>query len=463
MGMLLERLRQSAGLSALSDAALLERFAAQRDEGAFAALVERFGPMVLGVCRRILGDEHAAEDAFQAVFLVLARKAASLVRQDLVGNWLWGVAYRTARRAKVDAARWHKCRREVRSSMAPDPVEELAWRDVRPVLDAEIDRLPAKYRQPFVLCYLEGRTNEEAARRLGWPAGTVFTRLARAREILRGRLTRCGVTLSAVALIGGLKQEASARVAAGLARSTARAAMLFADGSAPTCAALSPRAATLAAGTLRSLVLDRLQVAAGVLVALAMLGSAGALLSHRGQTDAGAANAALVAQVAQRPAAKPPSPAEGGAVAREETRKEADPPEDGFGLGFGMGPNSATATVMSGKRQLRVTVYGSRKLAALADPVVQQTLGLTTQQRDQVRRFQTSQRRAMEALVPPQPVTARQAPTVLRDLEGAPYRIAKLTREIDTALDAMLTDQQRQRLPQIVLPKWPDMPAPDRN
>src|SRR5689334_2454670 len=108
IGLLLQSLRKPPGPSPLSDAALLERFAVRRDDGAFRLLVERFGPMVLGVCRRVLGDVHAAEDAFQATFLVLARKAPSLVRQELVGNWLWGVALRTARRAKADAARWHR-------------------------------------------------------------------------------------------------------------------------------------------------------------------------------------------------------------------------------------------------------------------------------------------------------------------------------------------------------------------
>src|SRR5581483_9683476 len=113
IGTILEKLRRSVGQTSkdLSDADLLQRFAAHRDEAAFAALVERFGPMVLGVCGRVVGDVHAAEDAFQATFLVLARKAPSLVRQELVGNWLWGVAYRTARRVKADAARWHSRKR----------------------------------------------------------------------------------------------------------------------------------------------------------------------------------------------------------------------------------------------------------------------------------------------------------------------------------------------------------------
>jgi len=216
---LIEHLRHSAAKSTteqMSDVRLIQRFAADRDEAAFEVLVQRYGPMVFGVCLRVLGNAHDAEDAFQATFLVLAKKARSLARQELVGNWLWGVAYRTAKRAQADAARWHARERQVRVAMEADPVDEVMYRELRSVLDEEIKGLPTKYRQPFVLCYLEGKTNEEAARKLGCPTGTVFTRLAQARELLRSRLTRRGVKLSSATLAAALTREVTASVPMGL-------------------------------------------------------------------------------------------------------------------------------------------------------------------------------------------------------------------------------------------------------
>lgn len=186
-----------------TDSELLERFGRRGDEAAFAALVARHGPMVLGVCRRVLRDAHDAEDAFQATFLLLVRKAGSLRQPDQLSPWLYGVAYRTAIKARACAARRRECERPV----AVEPVAaapaagDMIWRELRPVLDEAVHRLPAKYRAPVVLCYLEGRTNVQAARQLGVPVGTVATRLARAREMLRRHLTRRGVTVP-LALLG---------------------------------------------------------------------------------------------------------------------------------------------------------------------------------------------------------------------------------------------------------------------
>src|SRR5579884_1443507 len=180
----------------IPDTELLCRFSRNRDETAFAALVRRHGPMVLAVCRRVLRDGHTAEDAFQATFLVLARKAGSLAKPELLANWLYGVARRTAAKAKTDAAkrRLHE-RRAVRTPPS-DPCDELEWHDLRAVLDEEVSRLPERYRVPVVLCYLQGQTNAEAARRLGCSRGTVATLLARARDKLQRRLTQRGVGLS---------------------------------------------------------------------------------------------------------------------------------------------------------------------------------------------------------------------------------------------------------------------------
>src|SRR5215471_13786730 len=185
----------------LSDPQLLDGFLVHRQEAAFAALVRRHGPMVLGVCRRVLGNFCDAEDAFQATFLVLARKAASLNRPEQVSNWLYGVAYRTSLKARA-----RRTRRQVREEPlngsnfaaardATDPHHLLH------LLDEELRRLPEKYRTPIVLCYLEGKTKEQAARVLRRPEGTISTQLARGREILRRRLTRRGAALSTAALM----------------------------------------------------------------------------------------------------------------------------------------------------------------------------------------------------------------------------------------------------------------------
>lgn len=183
-----------------SDGHLLHQFAAHGDEAAFAALVERHGPLVLGVCRRVLPHAHDVEDAFQATFMVLVRKAGTLRRPELLGNWLYGVAYRIARklRASTETRRRHEARNLHPIFTQPDTRVEA--NDLRPVLDEELERLPEKYRLAVVLCYLEGKTNEEAARQLDWPTGTVKGRLARARDLLRNRLVRRGVALSAAAL-----------------------------------------------------------------------------------------------------------------------------------------------------------------------------------------------------------------------------------------------------------------------
>ena len=173
-----------------ADGELLEEFVARRDEAAFEALLRRHGPMVLGVCRRVLSDCNDADDAFQATFLVLIRNAGSLSRPELLGNWLYGVAYRTAARLRAQAAARQRRERQAMHELAAPPAEDPAWREVRSLLDEELNRLPERYRRPFVLCHLEGLTNEEAARRLGCPKGTVASRASRARERLRDRLER---------------------------------------------------------------------------------------------------------------------------------------------------------------------------------------------------------------------------------------------------------------------------------
>jgi RNA polymerase sigma factor (sigma-70 family) len=264
-------IRRLAGADPGPDGQLVQRFAASRDEAAFAALVQRHGSMVLGICQRLLNDAHDAEDAFQATFLVLARKADSIRRHASVASWLYGVAYRTATKARVAAARRRAAERQaapVRSA-EPDSAQEALWRDLRPVLDEELERLPEKCRAPVVLCYLEGKTTEEAALTLGCPRGTLLSRLAWARERLRARLTRRGVTLSAGSLATALTQNAEAALAPALLSLTVQAA---------TRNAASPEVVALAEGVFRTMRTSKVRVMAGLLLAASVLAGTGLLL-----------------------------------------------------------------------------------------------------------------------------------------------------------------------------------------
>jgi RNA polymerase sigma factor (sigma-70 family) len=212
--------------SDLSDADLLEHFRRQREEAAFTLLVQRHGPMVLALCRRLLGEAHHAEDAFQATFLVLVRKAPAIRKRPSLAAWLHGVASRIARRARAQLARQRARDRTAPPSAAPaDPSEMLADRELRAALDEEIQRLPDKYRVPLVLCYLADRTHEQIARELGWPKSTVTARLARARQMLQRRLVCRGFTAPAGLLAALLiEQAANATVPALLTLSTVRLA-----------------------------------------------------------------------------------------------------------------------------------------------------------------------------------------------------------------------------------------------
>jgi RNA polymerase sigma factor (sigma-70 family) len=243
-----------------TDSQLLEQFASRQDEAAFAALVKRHGPMVLAVCRRVLRDTNDADDAFQATFLVLVRKAASLMKPELLGNWLYGVAYRVAIKARANAARRSEYERRARAMPLVDPLLDVTGRELRTVLDAEMSRLPEKYRAPLVLCYLEGKTNEEAARQLGWPTGSMSGRLARAREMLRKRLVRRGLALSTGIFVMLLsKNSAAAAVPAALLGHTVHGAVLFTNATAATASAISPSVWTLTQDVLEAMRLSALK------------------------------------------------------------------------------------------------------------------------------------------------------------------------------------------------------------
>jgi RNA polymerase sigma factor (sigma-70 family) len=249
-----------------TDRQLLRRFATSRDEAAFAALVRRHGPMVLGVCRRVLRNAADAEDAFQATFLVLVRKAASMADPDLLGNWLYGVAYRTALKARMEAGRRRASEGEVPFAGILDPKDKVAAGEQFRVLDDELKKLPTKYRLAIVLCYLEGRTHTEVAAQLGCPRQTVTTRLTRACDILRARLLRRGLALTVGALATLFSQEhTTAEVPVGLTTGTVQAASSLALAESVLAGAVPDRVANLARGVIRSMYLNRLQGTAAVL------------------------------------------------------------------------------------------------------------------------------------------------------------------------------------------------------
>ncbi len=285
-GTLLRHVRQLlAGRCAAPDGELLERFARGGDEAAFAALMQRHGPLVWGTVRRVLGREHDAEDAFQATFLVLARKARSVRRTASVGSFLYGVAYRLAVRARADAARRGRHERRAAEQAAPSAcAEDVTWRELREVLDAELARLPERYRAPLLLCYLEGQTQDEAARQLGWKKRTVKARLDHGRDLLRRRLARRGLPLGA-ALTGPLLTGGESPAAARLIATTARAAGPFAAGRRPE--GLSGPVLALAEGGVKAMVLLKLRLALAGLLALAVLGGGTGLLLSQSPRRAG--------------------------------------------------------------------------------------------------------------------------------------------------------------------------------
>jgi RNA polymerase sigma factor (sigma-70 family) len=279
--LLLGHIRQLLGggaAAARPDRELVERFAQSRDEQAFEALVRRHGPMVFRVCRRVLGRAHEAEDAFQATFLVLARKAASLRDRASVGSWLYGVASRVALKARgAGRPAGPAAQRRVAKSAA-SPLEELTLGEARAALDEELARLPEKLRGPLVLCCLGGRARDEAAQELGLPLSTLKSRLEQAREQLRRRLVRRGLDLPAVLSAAFLTGEATAVVPAALIRATARCAALFESGFPGAEAPATAGALALAKGALNVMPTGKLiALSAAALLALALAAGVAAI------------------------------------------------------------------------------------------------------------------------------------------------------------------------------------------
>ncbi len=264
-------LRQDAVDS--TDRQLLASFIDQKDEAAFAALVRRHGPMVFGVCRRVVRNHHDAEDAFQATFLVLARKASSVKPRERLANWLHGVALRTAMKAKAMTAKRRGREKQVTKMPEPELTQQDQWPDLQPLLDQELNGLPENYRIPMLLCDLEGKTIKEATRQLGWPQGTLAGRLARGRAMLAKRLANRGVVLSAAALAAAVSQQvASAALPTSLMSSTIKAGTLIATGQATVAGVVPAKVAALVEGVMTSMMLTKLKIVTAVAFLAATIG-----------------------------------------------------------------------------------------------------------------------------------------------------------------------------------------------
>jgi RNA polymerase sigma factor (sigma-70 family) len=284
----LRHLRRAAlfsGNERPSDPELLKSFLIRHDEAAFEALMRRHGPMVLGVCMRILKNCHDPEDAFQATFLVLVRKAGSLRSSKLLAGWLYGVAYRTALKAHIMSIK-RRAKEKAAQKEAPSETGASGVQDeLLERLDAELSRLPEKYRVPVVLCELEGRSRKDAARLLGLPEGTLSWRLAHARKLLARKLSRPDITFSAGALAVALAGEkASAGVPAALLTATARAAIRMAAGQVLVAGMVSAEVAILTEGVLKAMLMSKLKMAWGIVLAISVsAGTAG--LTYRAMAE----------------------------------------------------------------------------------------------------------------------------------------------------------------------------------
>lgn len=311
LGNIVNRLRHAALASCeAGDRELLQRYITLRDESAFAILVKRYGPTVLGVCGRILRHRQDAEDVFQAVFLVLARKAAAIRQRESLAGWLHRVAYRAA--MKLRRARTRRGNNCLTLFDAPEEsrCEDLTLWETQQVLEEELQRLADKYRAPLLLCCMQGRTRDEAARQLGWSLGVLRGRLDRGRELLRSRLARRGIALSLAFLTVGVAGASEAGVLPNLMIPTVQAAL----GAAPSSAAagaVSAQAAALAQGVIHAMFITKLKVVATTLLVLAFVGTGAGVVTYHAQAQAPAADPFVpkAPQGLVQPPAADPAPA----------------------------------------------------------------------------------------------------------------------------------------------------------
>lgn len=359
---LIQYLRRSVcprGQDTLSDAQLLERWTTQRDEAAFEVLLWRHGPMVLSLCRRLLRDSHDIEDAFQAAFLTLVRKGSSIRRREALAAWLYRVAYRIALRLRAQGDERTRREHPGVENLIGAEADEAAVRDLRAVVDEEIDALPERYRQAFVLCCLEGKSHAEAARLLGRPTGTISCWLKRGRERLRQRLARRGFALAAVVPVA--ESEAEAVLPVALVRATARAATVFATGGDGMAATISARVIPLVEAAARGTAATKLQWT--LVLGLAL-----------GMAAAGAGMWAYQPSVKQEEKAQAPEQPQEQAGQRARTDRYGDPLPPGVRarLGtvrlravmarLGLSPDGKTIITVTGGRLVKSWDAGTGKL-----------------------------------------------------------------------------------------------------
>ena len=269
-----KQLAQEAGDR--TDGDLLKQFAATREDRPFTVLFERHAPMVMGVCKRILGDFHQAEDSLQATFHILARRAGSVRWRECLGPWLYAVARRVALRARAKRTAQQKLERRLANMPPSATIDDAAWNDLSSVIDEEIGRLPAKYRAPLILSYLESKSRSQVAKELGWPEGTVARRLERGRELLRLRLVKRGVTLSAGALgVVLVEKVAGAPVPIMLAINTIKAATTVVAGQVASGGFISAKALMLAEETMKGMLFVKAKLVLLALTISVAMGGAG--------------------------------------------------------------------------------------------------------------------------------------------------------------------------------------------
>ena len=323
----IDRLFREGTLAGLGDGQLLERYRAHRDEDAFEALVDLHGPMVLGLCRRMLRDPRDIEDAFQATFLVLVRKAPAIRDGNLLSNWLYGVAYRVARRARTQTLRRRGHEAVVADLEVAATPESSGGPEIDLVLDQELHRLPEKYRAPLILCYLRGRTHQQAAAELGCPVGTVHSRLARGLDLLKKRLTRRGFAPTAAVLGTGPSLPARLLVEAvppSLVSATLKAAFGFGSTQTIQVGAVAASALALTQGVLTTMKLAQFKWIGLAMLATAVSAGGVVAVSSAGAQNARNTGAAVALDVNEPGLQDPTASHQAGSPQVEQRLKELE-------------------------------------------------------------------------------------------------------------------------------------------